>query len=453
MRISKQDINLYLIMLVVSIGGLLFGYDIGVIAGTLTYLKNDFNFTNEQLELIVGGVFMGSLIGSLIAGQFADFLGRKLAIFIISVLFLIGTYTAVTAHSFTELFIARLFLGGGAGFIGVVIPLYIVEVAPPSCRGKCLAWFQTLLTIGILLAYLVDFFFSFSSNWRAMFSCLFIPASMLFILTYILPETPRWLILHNRSTEAKKVLEKTRSLSETLQEYELILENTKMNSSGSWKAFLKRKNIYFLLVTIAIAICNQMIGCTAILQYAPLILKNAGIESDTVTVLGTVGIGILNFVFCILNLFLVDLLGRRPLYLLGTLGVFASEFLLGVSNALPFSPEVQGILSLISLLMFISFFAVGPSTLVWLAISELLPNAIRAKGMSISLFFNGAAAAVSSSVFLTFNEWIGVSGIFFIFSFFAALYWLVIKLFLPESKNIRLENITSGNQELLTSKR
>lgn len=452
MNLSKQNINLYLVMLVVSIGGFLFGYDIGVIAGTLTYLKNDFNFSNEQLELVVGGVFVGSLIGSLIAGQFADFLGRKLAIFIISVLFLIGTYTAVTAHSFIELFVARLFLGGGAGFIGVVIPLYIVEVAPPGSRGRCLAWFQTLLTIGILLAYLMDFLFSFSNDWRAMFACLFVPAGLLFLLTYILPETPRWLILHNRSDQAKKVLERTRSAAETEKEYALIVENTKTNSSGAWKAFLKRKNIYFLLVTIAIAICNQMIGCTAILQYAPLIFKNAGIESDMVSVLGTVGIGILNFVFCIINMFLVDLWGRRPLYLIGTFGVFLSEFLLGASLALPFAPEVQGIFSLIALLMFISFFAIGPSTLVWLAISELLPNSIRAKGMSISLFFNGIAAAISSSVFLTFNEWVGLSGIFFIFSFFAAIYWIVIKLFLPESKDVRLENITAQDHGILVAK-
>lgn len=185
-----------------------------------------------------------------------------------------------------------------------------------------------------------------------------------------------------------------------------------------------------------------MIGCTTILQYAPLILNNAGIASEKVAILGTIGIGFLNFIFCLVNLSLVDLIGRRPLYLIGTLGVFISEFLLGLSHFLPISAETQGIISLMALLLFISFFALGPSTLVWLAISELLPTVIRAKGMSISLFLNGLAAALSSSLFLTLTDWIGISGVFFIFAFFAMVYWLVIKKYLPESKNVQLENVT-----------
>lgn len=444
MEISSQKLQLNFIVFIVSLCGLLYGYDIGVIAGTLGYLKDDFNLANEQLELIVGGVFIGSLIASLVAGQFADYFGRKKAILLISLFFLVGTYIAITAVSFNELFVARLFLGGAAGFIAVVSPLYIVELAPPSCRGKCIASFQTLLTIGILTAYLVDYFFTLSNNWRAMFSFLFIPSGLLFLLTYFLPETPRWLILNNQPEKAKKVLERTRSLRETQQEYELIVGNTKINNRGAWKELLKRKNIYFLLVTISIAVCNQLIGCTTILQYAPLILKNAGIESDAVTMLGTVGIGVLNFAFCIINLLLVDYVGRRPLYLIGTMGVFISEVILGVCNFIPIPLEMQGMIALMALLMFISFFAVGPSTLVWLAISELLPNTLRAKGMSISLFFNGLAAAISSSVFLSLNQWVGASGVFFIFAFFAAIYWMIIKIFLPESKNVGLETITSS---------
>lgn len=239
MKIKTQ---LNFIIMIVSLGGLLFGYDIGVIAGTLNYLKAEFNFTNEQLEFIVGAVFVGSLIGSLIAGVVADYLGRKPAVMIISLLFLIGTYFAMTANSFITLFIARIFLGCGAGFIAVVIPLYIVEITPYHCRGKCLAWFQTLLTIGILLAYCVDYLYTFTHDWRAMFSFLFIPSSLLFLLHFILPETPRWLIINNRNEHAKRILEKMRTSEETEsteKEYQTILRSTETEinnlNRGSWK--------------------------------------------------------------------------------------------------------------------------------------------------------------------------------------------------------------------------
>lgn len=450
MKKTKRILNL--IVFVASLGGLLYGYDIGVIAGTLGYLKDEFNFTNEQLELIVGGVFIGSLIGSLIAGNIADYFGRKLTIAIASILFILGTYIATTANSFNMFFIARLFLGAGVGIVSVVIPLYIVEVAPAECRGKCLASFQSLLAVGILLAYLVDFVFSFSGNWRAMFACLFVPSIILLLLTNKLPETPRWLILNNKFEKAKKILEQTRQLNEAQQEFELIKKNNHV-SNGSWKELFRQKNIYFLVLTITIASCNQLIGANAILQYAPIILKNAGIESNIITMLGTVGIGVLNLLFGVLNLIFVDVIGRRPLYLIGTFGVLVSEVLLGISGLISFSPLVQSVLALVALLMFISFYAVGPGTLVWLAISELLPNTIRAKGMSVSLFFNGLISAISSSLFLMLNQRIGMSGIFLMFSIFAAAYWLVIKYFLPESKNVQLENIISiQNQKLATVK-
>ena len=231
-----------------------------------------------------------------------------------------------------------------------------------------MTFFQLLLTFGILLAYFIDLFFTASGNWRGMFAVLYIPTFILLIGIFVLPETPRWLIANGQTEKARKILHKVQY--ESAEKTIVNIQNSLNEAKVTWKALLSRQLLLPSFIAISIAIFNQLTGINSFLQYAPLILKNAGMSSDLVSMLGSVGIGALNFIFTIIAITLIDRVGRRPLLLIGITGVLFAEVYLGLVNHFA-PPALIGILSLIGLFIFIVFFAIGPGVVVWLAISEL----------------------------------------------------------------------------------
>lgn len=432
---------MFSIACLVSIGGILYGYDIGVISGALLFIRDTIPMTEAQIGVIVGAVLGGGLIGTLAAGPIGDHYGRRLLIMGSALLFVIGVCLVLLAHTFITILCARLLLGVGVGVVSVAVPLYVAEIVPAINRGKYMTMFQLLLTFGIVAAYFVDLIFTPSGNWRAMFAIVLIPALILFFGMIFLPETPRWLIANNQSERARSILKRIYTTSEEMESDIKAIESNLHEVQGSWLELFSSQYVVVTLVAVAIAICNQLTGINSFLQYAPLILKKAGISSDLVTMLGSAGIGILNFICTLIAILLIDTVGRRPLLLFGVSGVILSECYLGLLQFIHLQTATIGILSLIGLFAFIVSFAIGPGVVVWLAISESFPTRLRGKGVSLCLFFNSLAATLLATFFLPLSHHLGMSYTYWLFAFFTLGYFCIAFYFLPETKTKTLEEI------------
>lgn len=441
---TKPNVFLSRIALLVSVGGILYGYDIGVVSGALLFIKKSIVLTDREIGLIVGAVLGGGLIGTLIAGPIGDSLGRRFLIFLSSVIFILGITFILVAQSFFILFLARILLGIGVGVVAVGVPLYVAEIVPSQHRGKYVAFFQLLLTFGILLAYFVDLIFTPSGNWRAMFAILLIPAIILMLGAIILPESPRWLIIMNREDHARKILQKICLNPKDIQDYVSLVKQSLNEMHDRTRDLFSSKLAFPAFLAISIAIFNQLTGINSFLQYAPLILKNSGLGSDLQSMMGSVGIGMLNFIFTIIAMTLIDHLGRRPLLMTGILGVLLSEVYLGSISYFLSDSIYAGILSLIGLILFIIFFAIGPGVVVWLTISELFPTHVRGKGIAICLFFNSLASTLLAIFFIPLSNKLGMAKMYWLFSSFTLGYCLVTYFFLPETKAKSLEDIQNG---------
>jgi SP family galactose:H+ symporter-like MFS transporter len=439
---NKRNKFVMCIAALVSVGGILYGYDMGVISGALLFINNAIPMNDTEVGLIVGAVLGGGLLGTLLAGPISDLFGRRFLIILSSIIFIMGVISILLANSFALLFLARLLLGVGVGVVAVGVPLYVAEIVPSKDRGKYVTLFQLLLTFGIVLAYFIDLIFTSSGNWRAMFAVLLIPSTILFIGMFFLPETPRWLLAKNRLEQAKKILRRIRqSEAEVKHDIQEIQTSLQEIRKETWRELFSHELLVPSLIAIAIAIFNQLTGINSFLQYAPLILKNAGISSNFISMLGSAGIGVLNFLFTIIAITLIDTLGRRPLLLTGVAGVICSEVFLGCINYyMPNSPNA-GILSLIGLLFYIMSFAIGPGVVVWLAISELFPTQIRGKGIAVCLFFNSLASTLLATLFLPLVKFLGMGQTYWLFAFFTMGYFFVAYFFLPETKARSLEEI------------
>jgi MFS transporter, SP family, galactose:H+ symporter len=441
MHHAKHNKFVILIACLVSVGGILYGYDMGVISGALLFIRNTIPMTDAQVGLIVGAVLGGGLIGTLLAGPVGDYYGRRLLIASAALVFLVGIGLVLFAHTFIMIFSARLFLGIGVGMVAVAVPLYVAEIVPSKDRGKFMTFFQLLLTFGIVLAYFVDLAFTPSGNWRAMFSVLIIPSLILLVGIICLPESPRWLYANNQADKARQVLQQIRNRPSEVEEDMRVIAGSLNIAHGSWREFFSYRFLGPSLIAVFVATFNQLTGINSFLQYAPLILKSAGINSNLVSMLGSVGIGSLNFIFTIVAITLIDTVGRRPLLLIGVAGVMLAEIYLGaVSYFIP-NYTYAGTLALAGLLVYIAFFAIGPGVVVWLTISELFPTRVRGKGIALCLFFNSLAATALSVFFLPLVKALGMGQTYWLFAFFTFVYLAIVWFFLPETKARSLEEI------------
>ena len=312
------------VSLIVGVGGILYGYDIGVISGALLLIRESIAMTDAQMGWLVGAVLWGGLIGTLIAGPIADAWGRRAVIICACVVFILGVICILLAQDFSALLVARLLLGIGVGVVAVAVPLYVTEIVGVQHRGVYVSFFQCFLTVGILLAYAVDYHFVASGNWRLMFAVILIPASFLGCAMVFLPESPRWLLLKGYDQRAEQVLVQLLG-ADAVGNTQAAIRRSLVSSQLGWRGYIKPTILWPLLLGIAVAILNQWTGVNALLQYAPYLLKSAGVSSNQVAMLGSVGIGVLNCVGTVVGLLLVDRWGRRRLLLTGIAGVFFFE--------------------------------------------------------------------------------------------------------------------------------
>ena len=431
-----------LVMAVAALGGILYGYDLGVISGALVFMKGDLALTDPEMSMIVAAVLGGGSVATLVGGPLADVIGRKLTILASAVIFIVGSIIVPLAPDFTLVMVGRLIQGVGVGLITIVVPLYVVEVVPAALRGRSVTLFQLFLTFGILLGYVIGYAFNASHEWRPMFATILIPAVMFLLIALFAPKSPRWLYRAGQKEKARELLLRMQSPEEvdtTINEMELAGDAAE--TRNSWAFLLKPGYRKAFLIALAIGILNQLTGVNTILQFNTLILHESGLHGGATAILGSVGVGLTNFVITIIALSLIDKVGRRPLLILGTLGSMFALLFMGLVHAFTPVGLFQGYATLAGFIAFIVFYAIGPGVVVWLAISEIMPLVIRAKGMAIALFANSLASTGLALIFMDVVGAIGYAGIFFILAFFVFLYFLIAYFLLPETKGRNLEEI------------
>ncbi len=430
-----------LIACLISAGGILYGYDIGVISGALLFIEESIPMQPMQIGVVVSAMLYGSLLGSLAAGPLGDDYGRRPLILLASGIVMCGVIGTLLAHTFYALFFARILLGCGVGMVTVAVPLYVAEMVPARHRGKYMTLFQLMLTFGILLAYFVDLLFTPSHQWRAMFAVVLIPAGMLMLSTWLLPESPRWLLSANQVAKAAAVLARLTTASATMANELAEQPRLPANGSSRWRELCHVTSRQPLLIGVLVAIFNQLTGINAFLQYAPLILKHAGLQSNVIVMIASVGIGSVNLACTMLALTFIDSLGRRPLMLWGVAIIVCAEMFLAITLHLHGDSTYFGWFVLLGLLGFIVGFAIGPGVVGWLIITELFPTRIRSKGTAICLFFNSMTAAVLATFFLPLMHHLGFAGMFAIFTAISMTYFIFCFCLLPETKTKSLEEI------------
>lgn len=443
----KLKPNVLLIAVIAATGGLLFGFDTGVISGALPFLQQYWHLSDASIEWITTTVLIGAVIGALGSGKLSDVIGRKKMIIINAVIFTIGAIGCAYAPSVLVLIIMRIIIGVAIGITSYVVPMYISEISPARVRGALVTLNQLMITIGILLSYITDYFLSNDADnesWRYMFLIGFIPAAILLIGMFFLPETPRWLISKNRWEEGKAILIKLEDedlIDGTLAELENDVKSA-ANHKASARDILKPWLRAPLIITVGIFFFQQFSGVNTIIYYSPIIFKMAGIVSNTATILPAIVIGTVNVLACLLSVFMLDKVGRRKLYFIGLFGMIPSLALLGAcfhfKEALGASLPIFAVLSIVCYIIFI---AISLAPLGWLLISEVFPLNVRGVGMSIGSLSHWGFNAIIAFTFLKLVNSLGIDYTFWMYGLvcIAGLVWGYY--YIPETKGKSLEEI------------
>jgi sugar porter (SP) family MFS transporter len=430
----------YLAAAISALGGMLFGYDIGVISGAILFIKKQFSLSSSMEEIVVSSVLLGSLVGAAAGGMLADRLGRRRLSIATAVVFCLGAAGAALAPDTAWLIIARVVAGVAIGVASFVSPLYISEIAPVAIRGKLVSINQVALTSGIVISYLIDYAFTPSKDWRWMFALAVIPAAAFGIGLFFIPDSPRWLAGRGHLDQAREVLKKIRS-PEQLESEVKEIQSSVSQQKGNWSELFNKLLRPAMVVGIGLAIAQQITGVNTVIYYAPTIFKFAGLSSASAAILASVGVGVINVVFTVVAMQLIDRVGRRPLLLISLAGMAFSLFVLGGAFLLPQFKSVLGWIAVGSLMTYVGFFAVGLGPVFWLILSEIYPLRIRGRAMSVGTAANWLSNLLVALTFLTLTKVIGKPGTFWLYAVITIGSWFFAYFLVPETKGKTLEQI------------
>jgi len=421
---------------VAALGGLLFGYDTSVISGAMLFLRTDFHLTDVQLEFAVGIALAGALIGAAVAGYCADRWGRRVTLLGTGVGF--GAFAVLSglATGLVTFSITRFFVGVCIGMASLVTPLYLAEMSPAKIRGALVSLNQLAITIGIAVAYFVDYELAASRNWRWMFITAVFPALVLILGMIFLPESPRWLAragYRERALEGFRRLGRGAEAEEELEEVERVLAE----EQEGFAILLQPGFRIAGFVGIGLAVFQQITGVNTIIYYLPEILRMSGYPSAQAAIVAAGIIGLVNVLITIVSIFLVDRLGRRFLLLLGTAGMGVALTRVGLA----FQRHTTGTAVFYAVVAYIVFFGIGLGPVAWLLISEIYPTKIRGKAMSLATLTVWGANWVVAGTFLSLIHGVGFSGTFWIYAVICLFAFLFCLAFVPETKNKSLEDI------------
>ena len=461
---SKKKFNknfVIIIAVIAAMGGLLFGFATGAISGAIPFLQKYFSIDDNVIESITTSIIIGSILGALLGGQLTDILGRKKVILAAAVFFIVGAIWSGMAATPGSLMGARLILGIAVGITSFAVPLYIAEIAPANKRGALVSAFQLLITVGILAAYLSDLALADESDagcWRMMFYVGLVPAVILLVGMFFLPETPRWLMQKGRESESRSVLERIESADVLEREFtQMKAEVEKNRDKASWSELFQPWMRTPLFIAAAIMFFQQFVGINTVIYYSPKIFLMAGFEGNIAAIWASAGVGVINLLATIVSVYFVDRIGRRKLFFIGLTGITLSLTLLGLCFLFHQNLGAMGKwTSFMLVFLYIAFFAISIGPLGWLIISEIFPQKVRGLGASIGSLsvwvFNAIVTftffkivnglTVSGTEVIVEGEKLGnPAGAFFLYAVIAAIALVWGYYFMPETKGISLEDI------------
>ncbi len=449
METQQKSTYVILVCLVATLGGLLFGYDTGVISGAIGPLETHFGLTPAKVGWAASCALVGCIFGAAFAGMISDAIGRKKVLIISAILFLVSAIGTALPKNLIQFIIFRFIGGLGVGAASMTSPMYIAEITPARIRGRMVSVNQFAIVSGFLVVYFVNYFIALGRpeewistfGWRWMFGSESLPAVMLLVLAFFVPESPRWLTRKKREDEALDILTKVDGSEHAANEMAAIKEALSHESGSIAQLFQPGMKI-ILVIGVVLAILQQVTGINAVLYYAPEIFKNIGFETQA-ALFQTVIVGAVNILFTIIAIWTVDKLGRKPLMLMGSAGMGLSLFALGLA----FYFNQKGIWVLLFVLLYIASFASSMGPVVWVILSEIFPTKIRGRAMAIATVILWISCYAVSQTFpmMDKNQWLieqfnhGFS--FWIYSVFCVVTVLFVHKFVPETKGKTLEEI------------
>ena len=451
---QKNTIGYVIFMAVVAaIGGILFGYDTAVISGTTAIVKSQFHLTDMMEGWYVGCALIGSICGVLVAGSLSDYLGRKLTMLISAALFSISAIGCAVCGSFDSLVAFRIIGGVGIGIVSIVSPIYISEVSPAKIRGTLVSLYQLAVTIGFLLAYLANWVIDSSADltssgslwvnmwnsemWRGMLGSETLPALLLFFIIFFIPESPKWLIVTGKMDKASLVLGKIYSAKEDVDSEIAQTRESLGTDKGSWADLLKPGIFLAVIAGSAIAILGQFMGVNAVLYYGPKIFSDAGFDNP---MFSTVLVGVVNCVTTILAVFIIDKVGRKQLIYWGVSGMIICLLAIGIYFAWGAAIGLGNGFMLTFFLAYVFCCAISISAIVFVLLSEMYPNSVRGRAMSIAGFALWIGTYLIGQLTPVLLGW-SQAGTFFIFAAMCVPYMLIMWKVIPETTGKTLEEI------------
>lgn len=422
-------------------------------SGAIGFIKEDLKITDVQEEVLVGILSIISLLGSLAGGKTSDAIGRKWTMALAALVFQTGAAIMALAPSYRILMVGRLLAGVGIGFGIMISPVYIAEIAPAVARGSLTSFPEIFINFGILLGYVSNYAFSglpAHINWRVMIGVGILPSVFIGVVLFIIPESPRWLVMKNRIDEARSVLLKTngslREVEERLAEIQQAAGPTdaeKYEEKAVWRELLNPSpGVQRMLITgCGIQIFQQITGIDATVYYSPIIFQDAGIKTKDQRLATTVAVGATKTLFILVAIFLIDRLGRKPLLYISTIGMTICLFILGLSLNILGNSRVGITLAILSVCGNVAFFSVGIGPICWVLTSEIFPLRLRAQASAIGAVGSRVSSGVVAMSFLSVTNAISVGGTFLVFAAISALSVGFVYKCVPETKGKSLEQI------------
>ena len=440
--------NLYLLVFIAfiaAIAGLLFGFDTGIISGALQFIVTTFHLTASQTwlkEFIVASVPLGAFIGSVFSRASSFWIGRRRSIISTALIFIIGTLVAALAQDVPMLIVGRLLMGLAIGLSAMIVPMYLSEISPPQLRGAIVFCFQLAITIGLLMAFIINYAFSAHGDWRMMFAIGIIPSIILGVGMLFLPFSPRWLVLKGKHKLAHKTLTRLRGHDDVMAELEEIKETISHVRGGVKDLFSKRLR-KVLIICLGLFMFQQLSGINTMMYYAPTIYQHAGFAGAHGQILASIADGVVFVLATLLGIWAVDRLGRRPLFFIGFVGMILCLTSLGITYAHPTSGLTPTI-SLCAVLGYILFFGISLGPLCYLMMSELFPLNVRSTGMAMASCSNWAFNVLVSATFLTLVDRLGIGHTFYLYAALTTLGLIFTFYLVPETKGKSLEEIEAS---------
>jgi len=421
-----------------ALGGFLFGFDTAVISGTTGFIRSAFALNDATLGFTVSVALIGTVVGSIAVGKPGDLFGRRTMLFACGVLYLVSAIGCAFAGSWDVLLACRFLGGVGIGAASVMAPMYIAEISPARLRGRLVAVTQFNIVAGIVVAFFSNYLLVAAGpdNWRWMFGVMAVPAALFILLLTAVPESPRWLVRKSRTDRAREVLANL-GAEDAEAELGAIVNSMREEEGQRATPLFQKKYRFAILCAVLLAVFNQLSGINVIMYYAPMIFERTGLATDA-AMLNTVAVGLTNLVFTVVAMFFIDSFGRKTLLLVGAVGMCLS---LGGAAFSFFAGGAGGTAILICVIAFIASFAVSQGAVIWVFLSEIFPNSVRAKGQALGSFTHWVMNAAIAWTFPTVLSTLGGGNAFMFFALMMVPFFFFVWRVLPETKGRSLEDL------------